>query len=307
MISAEYSVLHELKKKGRLTANGVVHLIHTPSFGGRLAVATQSAIIEREIGFQVVPRELPVPFDPSIPGGLSLASGAFIGMLSDLFRHNTPNETAFAPIGSYKVMVALGQTAASFHGFSSLYIHEDSQVIQEIAPIPILLPPSEREKIASTARKVGSASELSTLPQDNQAIIRQYPSFFIIDDGVVALNELGQFLRLDETPILLLPQANETLLRNPNLLTGQILQIKNLAMQNPAHPGINHDLVTTRGRNHPWRLAQMANGIRIAWQLHEQSLLIGRIWTNHGQYEAEAPSFITSALNTNLQSYIQMS
>ncbi|WP_075089046.1 hypothetical protein [Verrucomicrobium spinosum] len=158
-ISAEFSILYAIAKQRNALAQGaLVHLIHTPTLGGRLSATIQETALETQLGVQVHRQELSVPFDPTQRGGLAMASGAFIGQISRLLRDGHPDTTAFAPIGGYKSMVALGHIAASFHGLPSLYLHEDSQVLQEIAPAPVHFSEDDRATISSTARKIGNGA-----------------------------------------------------------------------------------------------------------------------------------------------------
>jgi hypothetical protein len=295
-VSAEYSVLYQLQKNGQLSNGALVHLIHTPTLGGRLSVQLQKPLLEKFLGVQVHIHELDVPFDPSITGGLALASGAFMGTISRLLRGIDPHSTAFAPIGGYKVMVALGHTAASFHGFHSLYLHEDSQVLQQIAPAPITLDSDKRALIARIALRVGNGAEWLALGAEEKKIIEQHPAFFARIDDLVELNELGQFLKLDARAILLEPEAEKERRTNGVMIGKQIRQIATLASSDPDHPGINHDLVRAPGKSHPWRLAQMGEGIRIAWQITPSEILIGKIWRDHDTYDREAAKWIMTPL-----------
>lgn len=281
-----------------------MHLIQTPTFGGRLAVQLQAPLLEARLGVQVHPVELSVPFDPSRPGGLALASGAFIGTVSRLLRDADRNSTAFAPIGGYKVMVALGHTAASFHGFPSLYLHEDSQVLQEIAPAPLTIPAEVRSLLEPLAIKVGNGAGWAQLSDADRKLIEAHPSFFTRVDDLVELNELGQFLRLDSLPLLLSLEAHAEFEREPVILRSQIFQLAEIAVTNPDHPGINHDLRSNSGRNHPWRLARMGRGIRIAWQITGDRLLIGYIWRDHDTYNEEAAKWVTTPLPASTSGYI---
>lgn len=296
-ISAEYSMLHAINTHGKGLSHGaLVHLVHTPTLAGRLAVELQSAILESRLRVQCHPVELTVPFDPAQPGGLALSSGAFIGQVSSLLAHSDSYTTAFAPIGGYKSMVALGHVAASFHGFPSLYLHEDSQTLQEIAPAPIGIAKEVRLQAGGVARKVGNGAEWKSLTRAEQECIDQHPAFFRRLEDLVELNELGHFLRLDSMPIWLDPAAEEERKADASVIDSQIRQIATLATADPAQPRLNHSLVSAKGRSHPWRLAQMGNGIRIAWQLTEDALLIGKIWRDHDEYEKTASVWIQRPL-----------
>lgn len=299
-ISAEFSMLHAIATHGKgLSPGSLVHLIHTPTLAGRLAVALQTPILESRLGVQVHPVELCVPFDPAQPGGLALASGAFIGQVSALLRHSDPHQSAFAPIGGYKSMVALGQTAASFHGFPSLYLHEDSQILQEIAPAPISISAETRAAVASAARRIGNGAEWSSLIPVDQQIVQSFTAFFTRSSDLVELNELGHFLRLDEIPVRLSPQALGELVKERPLLTKQLHQLRNQAGVNSDHPGINHDWISVKGRDHPWRIAQMGDSKRYAWQMIKGELFVYRIWRNHPEYENEAKSAMVTTVSDN--------
>lgn len=300
-ISAEFSIFAKLREAGLLADRINIHLIHTPSLGGRLAIEAQTRFWE-DNGAHVFAEELSVPFDPAAPGGLALASGAFMGKVSQLLSRHTPHDTVFAPIGGYKVLVTLGHTAASFHGFSSLYLHEDSQVLQTLAPAPVALP--QDSELLDFSRHLGNqATEINSLSQTQLTCLERHPGFFTQIDGLVELNELGQFLRLNEIPILLSPQAAAELAKETRLLKSQLHQIRDLACQNPEHPGINHDFRSTSGRAHPWRLARMGVGHRFAWQIHENQILIQTIWRDHDLYEREAGQNIAQPLPAALNTY----
>ncbi len=307
-ISAEFSVLHAIVRQGKgLSPGAVVHLVHTPTLGGRLAVILQQELLSSLLGIQLHPVELSIPFDPSQPGGLALASGSFIGQISRLLQGNDPRQAAFAPIGGYKSMVALGHTAASFHGFPSLYLHEDSQVLQEIAPAPVSISPQVRAAVGATALRIGNGADLHQLNEEERRIVDAHTSFFTRIDDLVELNELGQYLRLNELPVLLSPQAVTAYREDQHLLRNQIFQIRDIAVVDPDHKGINHDLTSTHGRNHPWRLARMGQGIRIVWQTTRETLLIQQIWRNHDQYEKEAAGVVTQSLPAALTGFRSLS
>lgn len=297
--SAEYSVLYQLMREGRLSSGAVVHLIHTPSFAGRLAVELQMDGLERFLGVHPQQHELPVPFDPAIPGGLALASGAFIGLVSHLLEGHDPSRTAFAPIGGDKVMAALGHVAASFHGFPSLYLHEDSQRIQEISPAPVAIDAAMRATVAPVARRVGNGAEWRSLTPTEQGVIVEQPAFFTRAEDLVGLNELGQYLRLAEFPILLSKEAAAEMEAATSIISRQLGQLRTQAVTNPDYRGINHDLVSAPGRHHPWRLAQMGDAIRIAWQMTPDAIIIGKIWRDHDTYNREAACFIQTSLPTD--------
>lgn len=85
-ISAEFSILYAIAKQRNALAQGaLVHLIHTPTLGGRLSATIQETALETQLGVQVHRQELSVPFDPTQRGGLAMASGAFIGQISDCY------------------------------------------------------------------------------------------------------------------------------------------------------------------------------------------------------------------------------
>lgn len=300
LISAEFSVFTKLRDSGDLAESPRIELIHTPTLGGRLAIELQQAIWQQK-GATIHPAELTIPFDPSQHGGLALASGAFMGTVSRLLRHHTTHTAAFAPIGGYKVMVSLGHAAASYHGFHSLYLHEDSQVLQTLTPLPVSLP--RDPALASLALKINDGHEISTLTTAEQTTLEKHPAFFRKIENLVELNELGQFLRLHQFPVHLSQQAAEALRKNTKNLTNQLHQIRDHAAQNPDHPGINHDLTTNHGRNHPWRLAKMGEGIRIKWQIANNTIIVGHIWRDHDTYNKEAPTSVTLPLPENLTTY----
>lgn len=308
MVSAEFSMFHAVSEsKNKLTPSAQIFLLHTPTIGGRLAVHVQKDVIERFFQVHVHPVELSVPFDPAIPGGLSLAAGAFIGQVSQLLKGHSVEQTAFAPIGGYKSMVALGYVAASFYGFPSLYLHEDSQVLQQIAPAPVSITPETRRSIAPLARRIGNGAEWSALSEGEKRLVSQEPAYFTRVDDLIELNELGQYLRLSDLPIRLSPSAQDEFTHDSRVIGQQLRQIRDLASANPDYPGINHDLISAPNRIRPWRLAQMGKGCRVAWQITDDALLVYKVWRDHAQYEREAPQAIQEPIPGNVGSWEMLS
>lgn len=306
-ISAEFSLAYSLRESGELTKGAILHLVHTPTLGGRLAVALQRPHLESALNIQVEPQELSVPFDPSQRGGLALASGAFIGTVSNLLKDYAPHTAAFAPIGGYKVMVALGHTAASFHGFESLYLHEDSQQLQRIAPSPVALTSDLRTQLSPVARRVGNGAAWKELAPEERDIIGQHRSFFTRVDDLVELNELGQYLRLNETPVLLSSDARTTLEGHPDIRQ-QIFNVRDRAVANPRQEELNHQVALNAYGNNDlyWNLYKQGRSrLRIAWRLQKEGFLVHHIWTDHDQYERDinAGQILTDPTPVDLDAY----
>lgn len=295
--SAECSVLASLQKEGRLGEASIAVLVHLPTLKDRLAATCVSSMLGL-MGIEAVREEVTVPFDPAAEGGLAFASGAFLHRIAGLLRSYPPQTTAFAPIGGYKVMVSLGYLAASIEGYSCLYQHEDSRVLQKISPVPLAL---ETEEVQATlgplARKIGSAAAWDELPHEERQIIKSYPNFFSREGDLVGLNEFGHYLRLNALPVRISSQVKDQFGRYPELAKRHLCQVRDLVAQNPAHRSLNKRFKQGRQTQYRWRLAALGDGHRMAWQLRDDELLVHHLFMNHDGYDgADTASVLEQAL-----------
>lgn len=194
-VSAEYSMLHALKRQNKLREYPFIALFHTNTLGGTAAAKLLKYIIERDFSATV---ELhTVNIDVADRVSLNRSLGDYMGELNDVLRQGHPSGTCFAPIGGYKVMTSFGYIVGSFCGYPTAYLHEDAQqMLHIIPPVPIDIDDSFVRKNALFLRRLNIEGllGLDALSREEKSLVEENPALFTIEENYVYLNPFGEFL-----------------------------------------------------------------------------------------------------------------
>jgi len=136
-VSAEYSVMYELRKRGKLGKSPRVELVLTNTVGGNIVEQLLQRLFEEHFSASVGSSYVDIDVTETKQTNRTL--GEYMQKVSEKLSQGEPSSTCFAPIGGYKVMTSLGYIVGSFLGYPTAYLHENSQIIHEIPPIPIHL------------------------------------------------------------------------------------------------------------------------------------------------------------------------
>lgn len=195
-VSAEYTMLHVLRKQNKLSDQPNVILFHTETLGGRLAAKLMHKVIEHDFGATV--RLHGVAIDVKNERvQLNSQIGDYMKKLSDALIWGDPTSTCFAPIGGYKVMTSFGYIVGAFHGYPTAYVQEEAQHrLHIIPPVPLDIPEVFFEAHVDFIRRL---RKKDLIPYDDlnyheQTVVDSYPALFDIDEGLVCFNPFGEFL-----------------------------------------------------------------------------------------------------------------
>lgn len=196
-ISAEYSALHALD----LADGARVVLLHSDTVAGALAAHLVADLIAERTTCHVQLISI-TDLDPDRPRGVRAAIADFVRKLSDALIQGEPRTTAFAPIGGFKVMTALGYLVGAYHGYPSVYLHEGKQLVHRVPPVRIRVDEDELRPVADLVRRARTGVEVTDAAE--QRAIDDLPWLFERDGDIVYLNAFGELLRVDERylPIL---------------------------------------------------------------------------------------------------------
>lgn len=298
-ISAEFSMIHALQKRKKIKEGIEIILIYTDTFGGQVCKQLLTTIFEKK--FQADVKHLPINIAIKSEKEIRNQLPDYLSKLSNALIQRDPSSTCFAPIGGYKVMTSYGYIIGSFLQFPTAYLHEDSQVLIEIPPVPIDINEDFINEHASLLRKCQkdytSFNDLSYLEQQ---IVNTYPSIFTVEEGFVVLSPFGEFLAEYKylksfTEIRLSEQVEKMKIDNKHeseLISQQIrVLIKKLKCgesdEHLYHERSFKDLDRKKIRFH---LYKGQNQFRLAYKYDEKEdiLYANYLWLDHDKYENEA-------------------
>ena len=195
-ISAEYSVLHAMKKQEKLTDRNLrITLLHTDTIGGKAGARALQYIIERDFQAEVTTLKLN-PFNFHDKQAVNQDLALFMKQVSDLLDHSDAKRTSFAPVGGYKLITAFGSIVAGMHGYPTAYINEDVQILHEIPPLPIQFPSDLDDDLKAELKEVMTAGIVDKRRVSKEFIEFSdvYPHLFEQDEDVLMPNPLGLFV-----------------------------------------------------------------------------------------------------------------
>ncbi len=297
-VSAEYSLLLRLQQQNRLGPIIQVELLYTETLGGTAAALLLQRLLEQDFNAAVTLRQWG-DVDVDSPSGLSASLGQFMHEVVSALDGHDASYTCFAPICGYKVMTSLGYLAGSWRGFSTVYLHEDQQVLHEIPAIPIRVDPDAVQAVAPLVQRVGDGCELEDLDEDEGNKLDEHSWLFEQSDGLVMVNAIGQFLRsLPEHAHLFSPRilvAEQVLGQGGHrkLVLKQLASLANKLAAGSNEADLHHQWFTTGAG---WDLYKGSSNGQIAFRAVYSfvenggcgELRVAHLWTDHDRYEREA-------------------
>lgn len=305
-VSAEYSMIYELRRQGKLAERPTVVLIVTETVGGRIVEAILTRLLEED--FQANVRIIYVDVDVNHPRRMQETLGEYMWKVADALSHGEPSTTCFAPIGGYKVMTSLGYIVGAFLHYPTAYMHEDGQVLHEIPPVPIHIDEQFVHDHFDLLRKCQKDMvDADSLSYREKQCILQYPFLFQQEDGLVYLSAFGQFLfehekykHLFATTYLVSKQVANMLQHNhhQSLFVHQQMRelVKKLKHEEGDMGVLYHEksFKTIDVRKVKYHLYKGASNGQTAFRLayrydeKEDCLYANYLWLDHNRYEREA-------------------
>ena len=305
-VSAEFSLLHALRVGNQLGDAPRVVLIHTSSLGGRAAAALLERLIADHFDARVTARAVD-DINPDDRVRLRRSLGGFMQVVAKSLEGHDPFSTCFAPMGGYKIMTSLGYLAGAYRGFPTAYLHEDSQVLQEIPAVPIRIDPEELRGSAPILRRLRTSGllEWKGLSETERDIVRRHPYLFDRVDDLVAVNVFGEFLMnqpenagLFACRVFFSPEAEKAARdrRHRDFVFQQIRElIKKLDLPDGNWGELRHDLdFSSLAKNPRFFLYKGARNGDLTFSAaysHDREageIRLNRIWTDKNQYMRRA-------------------
>lgn len=194
-VSAEYSLLAELRDQKRLEEGLAISLIHSETLDGTLAAILLKEILKEQFHNATVTLKPIEKLDASKVNNLSEGLGSFMGVIAEELGRFNREKTCFAPLGGYKFMVMTGYLVGASMGYPALYLHETDQRLYEIPPLAIRIDETTLERLSTLLNKLDEQPHLYTnLETKEQDILRENTHLFHWDkNGEVRPNAFGRY------------------------------------------------------------------------------------------------------------------
>lgn len=302
-ISAEYSLIYALKKERKLANRPSVTLFFTETIGGYICEKLLSEIFAKE---NINVKTKRIQMTVSDEKELKNETTGFLKKLGDALSEGEPGSTCFAPLGGYKILTALGYLVGSFLKYPMVYLHEQTQILVEIPPVPLGIDREFLQEHGDLLRRcykdyVGY-EELS-FPE--QQIVDHYPAIFSKEEGLVSLSPFGFFLfewkdypDLFGTRYLLSAQARRFIKNNGHLsrfISEQLQELAKKLKNRVSSDDLRHELQfkqvdPKKLRYFLYKGASKGQRVfRCTYQYDDRDdvLYINYIWYDHDDYEKE--------------------
>lgn len=303
-VSAECAIVRALQLQRKLAEHFDVALIHSATFAGEAAARLVAHVLTRLVGAEVQLRRA-ADLDVEDSAGFARSLGNLMAAVRTELSKGEPLTTCFAPIGGYKVMAALGYVAGSIGGYPMAYLHERTQALHFVPPIPVVLDTTVVAQHAVLFRKLHRDTvDMASLSGDEQAAIRSYPFLFELADELVNLSPFGVFALTQaspsalETRVLMSAQAR-TLLDAANsreFVAKELRRLCELLREPDRNRSLLHheaDFGISRTGLALFKGASGRAGVfRAAYEFDAEGdrLSVHTIWLDHDKYEREAPA-----------------
>ncbi len=305
-ISAEYSMLYSLKKNNKLGESSEIVLIHTNTFGGKIAACLNKEILEREFNAKVKLEEIK-ELDVTERVKLNRSLGDFMSLINRHLSEGHKSYMCFAPIGGYKIFSSLGYIVASFNDMPTAYLHEDRQVFHEIPPVPVKYDETFIEENIKFLRKlyIKSIIEERDLEYHQIELIKENSHFFETLDHLVSINPFGLFIcnqdkfkHIFGIQIFLSERVRQLIEQTPSAEEFVYQQIGVLVKKIESkedNASLYHErefriLKDKKLKYHLYKGASNGTHVfRVAWKYNEErrNLYINFVWLDHDIYERE--------------------
>lgn len=303
-ISAEFSVINELKKAGYLSEPFEVVILHTDTKDGSLAAEINKKIIEQE--FRTKVKLVKVEnIDVSNSRKLRENLGDFMDKLSRELVQSYKDYTFFAPVGGYKIMTYLAYVIGSFYGYDTGYLYEENQVLIKIPPMPIRINIEWILMKKDLLRKMlnGNIIYLSELDEIDKEFINENTFFFEKvpegNDHLVSINAYGEFILKDYLSTKKLVSRDLFYMFGDSKyrahiqgnLLNLISKVKSFYRDGNREKNVMGEIMHNNdwGFEYPYLYKGASNGelvFRCLWDydINEDVIEILEIWTDHADY-----------------------
>lgn len=317
-ISAEFSMLNWLKKNGMLAEPFNVSIIFTDTPDGKMAALLNKKIIE--VAFKDVTKvnlKMVDFVDVSNREKMTLAMGNFMEIVANELWNGIPQTTFFAPVGGYKLFTYLGYAAASFFGYPSGYMYEESQELILIPPVPISIDLDIIAKHIELIKRLmfQKGCLYDELNSEEREFVDNNPFFFekqIVDgQTLVDINTFIHFVLKDylTTQIMVTSSVLKTIEKytsQKGFIDNQIITM--LKKLNDYYENNNQALKGEVNHNEDWGFKApkvykgASNGkliFRAAYDYERQQkcVYIYKIWLAHEEYQRECDEIKKGRLN----------
>jgi putative CRISPR-associated protein (TIGR02619 family) len=307
-VSAECAVVHALRTHHRLAHEPEVVIVCSDTFGGVAAARLVERVLARSLGARVKVQSAP-DLDAEARIAFVRSLGRLMAELVKALGAGMPDTTCFAPIGGYKVMTALGYVAGSTRRYPMAYVHEDTQVLHVVPPIPVQLDPEIARQHRVLFRSLAHGPrELHELAASERRVIAEHPFFFEQAGSLVDLGAFGVFALEQSDPSALRPRVFVTNTVQSLLERGhegpfvaKQLSILTQQLLDPTrHRGVLRHEVTFGVHDSEFSLFKGASGAAGVFRCvyrstPEHDIVVARVWLDHARYEAEARAALERA------------
>lgn len=306
LISAEYSLVHTLRKQNKVSKDLTIVLIVTKTFGGAVCERILRHIFESTMKANV--KVLYTEMSVSHPKELNQQAAKFLRTLGDALSEGEPTSTCFAPIGGYKVMTSLGYIVGSFLHFPTAYLHEEHQILVEIPPMPLDVDEDFVRENSDLLRKCQlDIIKMNDLMFGERQLVQKHTAIFSIEDQFVSLSPFGEFLferekykNLFDTKCRLSEQVQRFMTQNKHQSIFITQQLRELVKKVKYEKGSGDELFherTFKSLDQKKVLYHLYKGasngqtaFRLAYQYDNATdiLIANYLWLDHQKYEREA-------------------
>ncbi|QCX34073.1 hypothetical protein FDN13_10355 [Caloramator sp. E03] len=309
-ISAEFSMLNELKNNNYLDEDFNVSIIHTDTVRGIISANINKKIIEKYFNTRV---KLIQADNIDVTDNVKLRRnlGDFMNKLTCELLYAGNEYAFFAPIGGYKIMTYLAYIVGSFYRYDTGYLYEETQKLIKIPPVPIEINVerilSKKELLKKMINDDNDIIKFSDLNDNDKEFIEQNSFFFEIvnddNDNLVCLNAFGKFICEDYlTTKKLLSKNVITLLDDKNyknLIENNLFKLITMIKKFYKDGDKEKDILGTIMHNKDWGInfpylykpKSRTNKeiFRCLWDydVNEDEIKIYEIWLDHSKYEKD--------------------
>lgn len=313
-LSAEISMIEALKNQNKLHQKPIITIFYTDTLKGSIAAQVNKYVFEKNYSAYVKLEKI-IHVDVSNRVALSKAIGHFLSGVSNALLEGNPTHTCFAPIGGYKIFTSMGYLVGALHHYPTAYLHEGSSVLHEIPPINIKINESFIEENHQIFRKLirEEIVELKSLSPAERKLIIEEPTFFMIEDDLVALNPFGnyicnqsKFAHFFQSRVLIDASVLQWINKDYKVKRSFVMkQIYDLVIQHRDFITESRHLLfhesSFKSLNDKEIHCHLYKGstkevFRSIWSYdHEkEQYYIGKIWFDHDKYERQAAFYIES-------------
>lgn len=313
-ISAEFSAVHALDTRGKLSAKPKIILFVTKTIGGFMAERLLRDVFDRVYSADI--STVQIEMDVNNSREMNRQIGDYLVKLKQALEQGEPRTTCFIPLGGYKIMTAYGYMIGSFLGYSSYYLQENFHELIEVPRLPVSTDTTFilQKKSFFERFRGNKCLDEDTFNHRERAFVHKHPYLFYRESGLIEMNPFG-FFYIDQAGLAYLLSTQyqiekgtyEKLSSDEPLRLEAYQQMKVLTKKlKQTGDKLTDELAHERAAT--WHLDQQkvhfhlfkgsshsSNGVvRMTYSYDKDAdlLIIQRIWFDHDQYEKEVSAGI---------------